>query len=161
MKRKHAILLCFVLIVLAGTVYQVLKPSSLDFSKDEEPFRSMAMPPRKVEGTCYMDGGSVTLHVVDGIGRIHDVTFPHDSLKIHGPHPTAFSGRIDDRRSIPMKNPERAKEIAIQLLRHHAVPRRIPSAGNIDENKIALTTLSQSPVDMAGRLIDRLLEEFR
>ncbi|RYD19082.1 MAG: hypothetical protein EOP88_20285 [Verrucomicrobiaceae bacterium] len=60
-----------------------------------------------------------------------------------------------------MKNTDRAKEIAVQLLRHHAAPRKYTSVGDVDVNKVALTVLSQSPVDMAGRLMDRLLEDLR
>lgn len=161
MKRKHAILLIFLSVVLVGSAWQMFRPTSLDFSKDEEPFRSMVMPPREVLADSYMDGGSVVLRVTDGDGKLHQITFPVDLTRVRNPHPTAFNGDINDPTLIPLKDPARAKAIAVQLLKSYAKRRTHPSVDIYDLNEIPLRSLSNGPRVMVSRAFHKIAEPFR
>ena len=49
MKRPHPILLTFVVLLLVVPLVLMMWPEGpLDLSKDEEPFRSMVLPPKSV-----------------------------------------------------------------------------------------------------------------
>ncbi|RYD48206.1 MAG: hypothetical protein EOP85_04025 [Verrucomicrobiaceae bacterium] len=154
MKRKNAILLILALLVLAGASYQLFKRTSLDFSDDEEPFRSMAMPLKEVAGNSYMDGGSVSLHVTDANGRKYEITFPIDHYS-RDSHPTAFQGNIEDWGSaLALRNPARAKAIAIQLLKDHPFPVTDPKIdlGVDDVNEYVRRILSPPPSDVIAQI---------
>lgn len=161
MKRKRAILLSFLLVILIGSAWHLMKPTSLDFSKDEEPFRSMAMPPREVLADSYMDGGSVVLRVTDGNGKLHQITFPVDVTRVRNPYPAAFNGDINDPTLIPLKDPARAKAIAVQLLKSYAKRRTHPSVEVDDLNEVPLRSLSNGPHVMASRVFHKITEPFR
>jgi hypothetical protein len=163
MKRKHAILLTLSLVVLAGATYQLFKRTSLDFSKDEEPFRSMVMPLKEVMGSSYMDGGSVSLHVTDANGQEHDVTFPIDYYNLYDWHPTAYTGAFKDKKMVPMKNPARAKAIAIQLLKDFRCPVTNPAVEPFDANDHARRALIYPPpnlFDRTQRKVTRFLSDL-
>lgn len=160
MKRKHAIALCFALLVLSGAYYQLFKRTSLDFSKDEEPFRSMAMPLKRVEGSSYMDGGSVSLHVTDANGRQYEITFPINYYNLYDSHPTAFPGNIENWGRVPeLKDPARAKAIAIQLLKDYDSPVVYPEVDIEDFNDHMRRLLSHPPSNMMDR-IERKAEDI-
>lgn len=139
----------------------MLKPTSLDFSKDEEPFRSMVMPPKDVWADSYMDGGSVVLRVVDGGGKLHEVTFPVEAGNIGNPHPKAYDGDINAPVLRPLKDPARAKAIAVQLLKSYAKPRTHPSVDVDDLNEIPLRALSNPSYGIPIRAFEKMKGLFR
>ena len=105
-----------------------------------------------------MDGGSVTVLVIDRTGTEYPITFPFDHSGVRNPHPTAFHGDINGPM-VPLKNPERAKEIAIRLLRDHARFDPPPDEANyVGEggDSIALRALSNPPHVIAIRASDRI-----
>lgn len=87
-----------------------------DYSADEPPFNAMALPPRSIHASIYMDGGSVWVGVVDRNGRKHDVAFPYDH-RTSG-YSGAFHGvkHATEPGAKPLSNPARAKAIALELL---------------------------------------------
>lgn len=155
MKRKHAILLIAAVLIAACGLAWFWKPGPLDLSKDEEPFRSIAMPPKSVLGVGYMDGGSVAVLVIDRNGAKCEITFPIDYDGIRNPYPTAFAGNINDPKMIPLKNPERAREIAIRLLRDHGTHLKFPETGDFDSTAAALDALSNPPQNIVGRAFEK------
>ncbi|RYD43567.1 MAG: hypothetical protein EOP85_10035 [Verrucomicrobiaceae bacterium] len=159
MKRKNAIHLCFLLVVLVGAAYLLLKPTSLDFSKDEEPFKSMAMPLKQIEGDYYMDGGSISVVMVDASDKIHDLRFYIDTTSTSAPYPTAHL-RFPDRRSdVRLKDVKRAKAIAIQLLKDY--PDNRPDSDGKNWNEIARKCLDNPIHYRAARAFDKLKDEYR
>ncbi|RYD19083.1 MAG: hypothetical protein EOP88_20290 [Verrucomicrobiaceae bacterium] len=153
MKRNQTIVLFAALIVLTGYSYQLFKQTTLDFSTDEEPFRSMVMPLKEVMGASYMDGGSVSLHVTDAGGMKYQVFFPIDYDNLYDSHPTAFPGKINDWGRVPeLKDPARAKAIAIQLLKDYRCPVNHPDMEPFDTNDHARRLLSHPPSNMTDRL---------
>lgn len=123
MKRRKSILfLAVALLVIVPLALLFRKPAPLDLSKDEEPFRSMVLPPKLVQAGYYMDGGSVTVQVTDQRGIVSSVTFPFDHDGVVTSYKTAFEGNIDDTwKKPPLKDPARAKAIMIRLLKDYGV----------------------------------------
>lgn len=153
MKPKLAVFLVAAVLIVACGFAWFWKQGPLDLSKDEEPFCSIAMPPKSVFGQGYMDGGSVAVIVIDREGKHHEVTFPIDRGSIRNPYPTALWGNVHDPTMIPLKNPERAKEIAIRLLRDHGTSTASPATDGKDTTAAALSALSNPPrTSWAGRL---------
>jgi hypothetical protein len=118
MKRlKPIILIAAAVLVVVPLALFLRKPAPLDLSKDEEPFRSMVLPPKLVEAGYYMDGGTVRIRVTDQRGAIHLVTFPFDHDGVITSYKTAFNG--DRWNTPPLKDPARAKAIMIRLLKDY------------------------------------------
>lgn len=161
MKRKPwFLLLAAVLFIAVVALFLSRKQAPLDLTHDEEPFCSIAMPPKSVLGVGYMDGGSVAVIVTDHNGAKHEITFPIDYDGIRNPYPTAFWGNINDPKMIPRKNPERAKEIAIRLLRDHGTHLLFPQTGDFDSTAAALDALSNPPQNIVGRAFEKAKRVF-
>ncbi len=111
----------------------------IDWSKEEEPFRSMALPVKQVTGTIWMDGGSVSIRVADSNGRNHEFIFPFDHTSRWTPYTTAYHGVYDmnefPAKGMKMKDTERTRILAIYLLENHS------DSNNEDAKKITLNYL--------------------
>jgi hypothetical protein len=119
-RRKPIFLIAALLLLIVPLAFFLRKPAPLDLSNDEEPFKSMVLPPKLVQAGYYMDGGSVTVQVTDQRGMVHAVTFPFDHDGVITSYKTAFEGNIDDTwKKPPLKNPARAKAIMIRLLKDY------------------------------------------
>lgn len=160
MKRKHAIPLVATVLIAACGLAWFWKQGPLDLSRDEEPFCSIAMPPKSVLGQGYMDGGSVAVIVIDHNGKHHEITFPIDRDGIRNAYPTAFWGNINDPKMIPLKNPARAKVIAIRLLRDHGTHFIEPETIDFDSTAAALDALSNPPQNIVGRAFEKAKRVF-
>jgi hypothetical protein len=115
MKRHRAIFLTILTLLLAIPVVWTLWPEGpLDLSKDEEPFRSMVLPPQSATGAMIMDGGSVVVKLIDGANKPYEIFFEIDHAT-RG-HPTASwrPGKVCNR--VPLKYPARAKAISKRLM---------------------------------------------
>ena len=94
-----------------------------DLSGEEAPFSSLAMPPRSVTASMFLDGGSISVRVVDAKGGIFDFAFP---FAYHAGAGTAYSKAYhgaehsSEPGAIAMGNPKRAKELALLLLDRYA-----------------------------------------
>jgi hypothetical protein len=92
----------------------------IDWSKEEEPFRSMAMPLKRVDGTIWMDGGSVSIRATDKNGKTHEFILPYDHRKPQSPYSSAYHGIFDmnefPAKGIKMKDAERTRILAIHLI---------------------------------------------
>jgi hypothetical protein len=121
MTRRTSILLTIVVLFLATMLVLFLRPPEpLDLSKDEEPFRSMVLPPKSVVPTTYMDHGSAAMRLIDKKGIEYWVTFPIDYTGFLDSHPKAYHGEINDQKMVLLKDPARAKAIVVRLLRDYA-----------------------------------------
>jgi hypothetical protein len=113
MARK-VILLVACLLLLIG-LWWAFQPPPLDLSKEEEPFRSMVLPPKSVK-----DGGSVTFWVTDQNNVRSAISFPIDYDGIITRYPSAYHGEIIDHWDKPsLKDSARAKAIMIWLFREY------------------------------------------
>jgi hypothetical protein len=122
----------------------------------------MAMPPKSVMGDMYMDGGSIIVHVTDQADTHYELTFPIAYGKIANPYPTAFSGNLNDRKMIPLKDPERARQIAIRLLRDYGTNLPNPdSDGDYDGTANAIRSLTNPTYIKAFRLADKVKNQMR
>lgn len=120
MKRRHSILLTIVALLLVVPLILMMWPQGpLDLSKDEEPFKSMVLPPKSVSGITYMDHGSAAMHLIDKSGIEYHITFPIDYDGILDSYPKAYYGEINDPKMALLKDPARAKAIVVRLLRDH------------------------------------------
>ena len=118
--RKPIILIAAAVLVVVLLALFLRKPAPLDLSKDEEPFRSMVLPPKLVQAGYYMDGGTVSIRVTDQRGAIRSVTFPFDHDGVITSYKSAFEGDIDNcRNKPPLKDPARAKAIMVRLLKDY------------------------------------------
>lgn len=118
MKRRHSFVLTILALLLAVPLVLMMRPEgSLDLSKDEEPFRSMMLPPKSVTGGSLMDGGSVVVELIDAAGKPYELYFEIDDAT-RG-HPTARwrPGKVGKR--VLLTNPARAKAISKRLLRNY------------------------------------------
>lgn len=138
----------------------LLPREPLDLSKDEEPFPSIIMPPQAVYGGGYMDGGSVGILIVDHSGVRHELTFPIDYDGIRNAHPTAFFGNMNDPKPILLKNPGRAKEIAIRLLGDFGKEMNDPRVDCNDCTARARRALASPPDVVAIRAYDKARRVF-
>ncbi len=118
--RKLTFFLVAVSLVLISITMLFRKPAPLDFSGDEEPFRSMVLPPKSVIGLSYMDGGSVSMLLIDKSDLEYYITFPITYDGILNSHPKAYSGEINGPM-ILLKNPARAKVIALRMLKEYGI----------------------------------------
>lgn len=136
----------FLLIVFVPLALFWRDPETLDLFKDEEPFKSMVLPPKSVHASLWMDGGSVSVEVIDHNGVHHEITFPIAGRGTRKSYPTAYVGPFNNPKMIPLKDPARAKEIIIRLLRDY---------GRKDDEYLqgALICLSGQPPDFATRMI--------
>jgi hypothetical protein len=159
MKRKHAIVLAIAPLLLACVLWMLRHESALDLSNDEEPFRSMAMPPKTVLGESYMDGGSIAVIITDRNEVHYEITFPIDYHGIRNAHPAAFHGNIN-QKMVLLKDPARAKQIVLRLLRDHGAGASDPATGGYDGTKVAITALSNPPHVTAARAWERMKRCF-
>jgi hypothetical protein len=116
MKKQIVLPIFFIFLISTAAVFVFSKSITNDLSKDESPFNKMALPPRKVSGGIYMDGGSVAIRVIDKNGVTYDLAFPYDHRSVG--YPTAYHGAFDgtNRAAKPFKDSGRAKVIALDLL---------------------------------------------
>lgn len=120
MKRPKVILLTIAVLILAAILFLYLSPEGpLDLSNDEEPFRSMVLPPKSVEVASYMDHGSAAMRLIDQNDVEYWITFPIDYDSFLDSHPLAFEGQFGSKMT-PLKNSARAKKIAARLIRDYA-----------------------------------------
>ena len=160
-KKPRTFLIIGLIGLIAVIVSMVLlREEPLDLSKEEAPFPAIHMPPQAVYGTGYMDGGSVGVLIVDHLGVRHELTFPIDYDGIRNAHPTAFFGNMNDRKHIALKNPGRAREIAIRLLDEFGKEMKYPDTDNSDYTARARRALSSSPDVVAIRAYEKLRRTF-
>ena len=138
----------------------ILRKEPPDLSKEESPFSAIHMPPRAVYGIGYMDGGSVGILIIDHSGAKHEFTFPIDYDGIRNAHPTAFFGNMNDPIKIPLKNPERAKEITIRLMDEFGKEMIYPEVDANDGTARARRALASPPNVVAIRAYDKLRRTF-
>lgn len=120
MKRRHSILLTVLALLLVVPLDRMMWPEGpLDLSKDEEPFRSMVLPPKSVIATTYMDHGSIAMRLIDRNDVEYWITFPIDYESLLDSHPTAYQGEINGKM-VPLKDTGRAKAITVCLVRDYA-----------------------------------------
>ena len=126
MKPHLRIGLCILLFgLLLAAVALILRKDDLELSNDEAPFNSIVLPPKSVRGDMYMDGGSIHVNVIDADGKDFDFAFPYDYHSKAGTHyRKAFHGAALSMQpgAIQLHDPERAKEIVINLLYRYADP---------------------------------------
>ncbi len=146
-----------VLLLSAVVILSLWPKLPLDLSKDEAPFPSILMPPKAVYASGYMDGGSVFVLIIDRSGTEHELTFPIDYDGIINSHPTAFSGNFDDPGMTTLKNPKRAKEIAIRLIDEFGREMNSPSTLVNDQTARARRALGSSPDVVAIRAFDKMM----
>ena len=144
MKRPRTILLILLALLIVPLVLMMWPEGPLDLSKDEEPFRSMALPPQSVTGDIIMDGGSVLVMLIDRNGHQSVFHFYIDKQRVINRHPTAGYGIEFNGKETPLKDPERAKMITIRLLKDYG--------NNRDEGITrAINGLSNPVSDIAER----------
>lgn len=160
-KKPGTFLIIGMTVLLLGMLSLfLLAKGSLDLSKDEDPFPSIIMPPQAVYGGGYMDGGGVGILIVDHSGAKHEFTFPIDCDGIRNAHPTAFFGNMNDPNPVWLKNPERAKDIAIRLLDEFGKEMNDPSIDWNHGAARARRTLASPPNVVAIRAYDKLRRVF-
>lgn len=149
MTRRHYILLTCLALLIAIPLAWIMRPEvSLDLSNDEEPFKSLVLPLKSMEADIIMDGGSVRVIMSDKTGNLYVLHFYIDPERVLNSHPTADYGTKINGKSIPLKDPARAKEITIRLLRDFG-----PSG---DEGVLrALNGLSDPVGNVAARLYEK------
>ena len=130
----------------------LLTPPSVDLSnlsKEEEPFRSMAMPHKEVVSLVFDDGSDgIEVRITDALDNEFWIIFPHEAYAIITPYKTALGGntkQINAGSLSPLKTPARAKAIAIQLLNKHEPP------GQFVSNQEVATRLSNSSSEIGSR----------
>jgi hypothetical protein len=153
-RRKNTLLLAAALLLVVSLALFLRKPAPLDLSKDEEPFKSMVMPPKSAIGLCCMDGGSVAMRVIDKVGGEYYITFPFDYEGVLNAHPNAYHGDYKGTTRVPLKDSSRAKSITIRLLRDYGTD---DSEGS---TKMALLALSQPVRSAPFRLQKRVKRWF-
>ena len=116
-RRKPVLLLVAALLVIVPLTLLFRKPAPLDLSKDEEPFKSMVLPPKSVTGDIIMDGGSVVVELNDGANKPYEIFFEID-YATRG-HPTASWRPGNVGKRVPLKNPTRAKAISESFLKSY------------------------------------------
>ncbi|RYD18402.1 MAG: hypothetical protein EOP88_22690 [Verrucomicrobiaceae bacterium] len=149
-KRKHAILLALIAAIIGGAVFHTLDPPSLDFSKDEEPFRSMAMPLKSVTGMSIFNDGTLSFQIVDNTGKEIFLQLPIDNDALRNAYPSVSYRIQRGTKLVPLKDPERAKSIVIQLLNSH--PTRWKRRQGMETNEHYRRKLEGIPPDMMGRI---------
>lgn len=160
-KRLRTILLIvFGLLVVIPLLLMMLPEGSLDLSKDEEPFRSMVLPPKSARGFGYMDagpdGGSIGFELIDKTGAKFEINFPIHYDGGLNPRPEAFCGNINDRSQIPLKDTRRAKVIVIQLLKQYG-----PVKDEYHSTENAIIDLSEPIVRIPALFWENTKEWFR
>ena len=149
MKRLRSILLTLLALLLLIPLVGIMWPEvPLDFSKDEEPFKSLDLPLKSMEADIIMDGGSVRVIMNDKTGKLSVIHFWIDKEKILNSHPTAGYATKVGGKSILLKDPARAKVITIRLLRDF-------DPGGDEGVLRALNGLTDPVGDVAGRLYDK------
>lgn len=157
--RSETLLILGMSGLIAGIVILLaLQKEPLVLSKEEAPFPSIHMPPQAVYGSGYMDGGSIGIVIVDLSGARHDLTFPIDYNGIRNAHPSAFFGTMNDAKQIPLKHPERAKEIALRLLDEYGKEFNDPYSD--DETALARRSLSSPPDAVVNRAYKKARRVF-
>ena len=155
MKRRRTIFLTILALLLAIPVVWTLWPEGrLDLSKDEEPFRSMVLPPKVVYGLSGMDGGSLAMRIWDKAGGEYIIGFQYED-RIVNAYPTAFFMNVSNgspEKPKPLRNPARAKEIVTRILRDYG---NEMDGGDMTEK--TLHTLSQPVRQIPSRLIKRVM----
>ena len=154
--RSETLLILGMSGLIAGIdILLALQKEPLDLSKEEAPFPAIHMPPQAVYGGGYMDGGSVGILIVDHSGARHHLTFPIDYNGIRNAHPNAFFGNMNDTKPIPLKNPERAKEIALRLLDEFGKETDDPRVDCDDCTARARRALASPPDVVASRIYEK------
>ena len=150
------LLTVFVLLLGGGGIFLSRRSIVHDFSKDEHPFNSMRMPPRSVTADAFLDGGSVSISVVDSAGATFHFAFPYNDSRGGSAFKEAFYGAAHSTEpgALPLKDPARAKEIGLLLLKTYG--------GFGDESAVALYYhLSETTPPTATKLLWRLRSLFK
>lgn len=155
MKRRRSILLTILALLLVVPLVLMMWPEGpLDLSKDEEPFRSMVLPPKEVIAYTYMDGGSAEMRLIDKTGIEYRVRFPIDYDGILDSHPKAYNGDINAPKMVLLKNPARAKVIVVRLLRENG------KEDEYGQRKIVLRALTHRTIPFrVRRFFDELTDK--
>jgi hypothetical protein len=157
MKKAQVILLMvFALLLVGGGLMVNRRSKVLDLSKDEHPFNSMLLPPRSVTADAFLDGGSVSISVVDRTGTTFHFAFPHKRSSVGSAFTQAFYGaeHSTEPGALPFKDPARAKEIGLLLLKTYG--------GFSDKSAVAMYYhLSETSPSTATKLFWRLRSIFK
>jgi hypothetical protein len=116
----------------------------------------MLMPPKSVTANAFLDGGSVSISVVDRTGTTFDFAFPHKRSPGGSAFTQAFYGEVHSTEAgaLPFKYPARAKAIGLLLLKTYG--------GFGDESAAALYYhLSETTPPTATKLLWRLRSIFK
>ena len=81
----------------------------------------MLIPPKSVSADAFLDGGSVSISVVDRAGASFKFAFPYKDPRGGSAFKDAFYGAVHstERGAVPFKDPARAKEIGLLLLKSY------------------------------------------
>lgn len=160
MKRRNFLLIVSGVFLLSAVILLMWPAEPLDLSKDEEPFKSMTLPPKTVYGLGYMDGGSVAVVIIDQLDVRYEITFPIDYDGIRNAHPTAYNGNINDPKMILLKDPARAKAIAIRLLDEYGSEIIYKGVDARDLTQRARDSLAEPPRAVAYRVFKKFMNLF-
>lgn len=128
----------------------------LDLSAEEAPFGAIAMPPRSVKATMFMDGGSVWVIVIDRDGQTLNFAFPYNHSTSGSRYPTANHGanHAIEPSAIALKDSNRAKEIVLSLLERYREP-------NDDGTYGTYLQLAEREPDLASKIVHKVLNPFK
>lgn len=116
MKLKHFLLLAVAACLVGFVVFCLIPDEPSDLSKEEEPFKSMVLPLKKVDVISGEDLG-IYMEVIDHSDARHRVRFEYDDDGITTGYPTASQGWDPYLKGPPLKDPSRARKIVIWLLK--------------------------------------------
>ena len=151
MKRLRYILLTILALLLVIPLVWSLRPEgSMDFSQEEEPFKSLVLPLKSIIGDFNRDGGSLTIQLTDKTGIIYLLDFDIDRARVPNNRPTVYYMTSTGLAS-PSKDPARAKAISIRLLRDYG------SKENEKQTRQAIDALS----DPVGEVVERLYDKSK
>jgi hypothetical protein len=154
-RRKPILLLAAALLLIVPLALIFRNPAPLDLSKDEEPFRSMVLPPKSVAGYRIEEGETVGMAMTDGVGIEYLISFPEDENAIMNAYPNAYLIDPAKLSSTKLKNPERAKSIVESLLKDYGT-----DTNGISSTDEAIRELSSSLSYLPSRLFKKVKRHF-
>ena len=116
---KKWLLLAVAALGLGVLVHTLIPDGPLDLSKDDEPFRSMVLPVKKVSGEYGDDESSVLVRFTDSKDHEFKIWFRTDGT-LWNRYPSAV--QIGDPKrgdDVILENGARARAITVRLLKEH------------------------------------------
>lgn len=141
--------------VLAGALSTLRRaPDLSDLSREEEPFKSMALPSKSVVLLYYMDGGTIVVGVTDKNDHQEWVTFPIDRDGVFTSYKTAYPCSLNDAFSgsvAPLKNPSRARRILVGLYKKYGDK-------SAEDYEFNLKAFSEPPSETGRKIYRKLFD---